>query len=791
MNQNDGQNKLGNNNPNQGVPNNQNGSSFNVPKHDTPHAAHSNGSFQDSLSKKPTKLDDDGPRATFDKAKEVAKNKIIDAIPGGRQAKKLMEVRNKTNNVLQNIRANKGPQLPPKRENIEISNENKRGNKSSLDNNNDNNDNNDFGRNRPSFLPRKPKFLDNTDEDDENEEQDASENQGGLSVSRGRGKKSKGDSLSYLAAGFLKMSPIAKLILLVVITLIPLMIFFMAMSPLLVFNTTSAIGIADNNDSYKASKAEKKFQERIKEVQDEYSEDGKSFEAKYIGAVYTILSNYGKGYTYKKMTKSKIREIADLMFDENGSFSEDTFKENLQNSYFPSKIPGKSEETYKRYVDDMFDILKYYDDNKNRNKTSSTGTTGDVCTYDIKGMNTEKYGTGVKSNTINASDIMVRLMSAGDMCDGTYGQPIEGEELVPFEKYVLGVAHAETENAPEEAYKAQLIAARSYALTITAASGGHGGRKLAQENGQWILQITNCVTDQVYCDPDRGCSVNGSSSNQNHIMHSGTTTASTPHKNPIPQNDQRRQWASEVAGKVALDSQGRVYMTNFVGTDQSAWNTMANQGLDYTQIILKHYPGVASISDSDCTDSSTGDGSSAGSYVGWKQSDSRWKDVVLGGGTDSSRSIGNIGCLATSISMLIAKSGAIDSLPTGNTLKGNFNPGTFVETMNKTGGFDSGGNLYWENVSKAVPNFVYDSSSKQTLSGLSKDDKLKVIKNKISQPNTYCVVEVKGGQGQHWVAIDSVNGTNIKMLDPGSKATNLWKEYDYKRTSMIQCFKKK
>lgn len=787
MNQNDGQNKLGNNNPNQGVPNNQNGSSFNVPKHDAPHAAHSNGSFQDSLSKKPTKLDDDGPRATFDKAKEVAKNKIIDAIPGGRQAKKLMEVRNKTNNVLQNIRANKGPQLPPKRENIEISNENKRGNKSSLDNNNDNNE---FGRNRPSFLPRKPKFLDNTDEDDENEEQDASENQGGLSVSRGRGKKSKGDSLSYLAAGFLKMSPITKLILLVVITLIPLMIFFMAMSPLLVFNSTSAIGIADNNDSYKASKAEKKFQERIKEVQDEYSEDGKSFEAKYIGAVYTILSNYGKGYTYKKMTKSKIREIADLMFDENGSFSEDTFKENLQNSYFPDKIPGKSEETYKRYVEDMFDILKYYDDNKNKNKSISTGTTGDVCTYDIKGMNTEQYGTGIKNKNVNATDIKVRLMSAGGMCDGTYGQPIEGEELVPLEKYILGVSYAENGNAPEEAFKAQLVVARSFVLSVADASGNAGGKKLVEEDGQWILQITNCVTDQVYCDPDEGCSKNGPSNNQYLVVHSGMK-ASTQYKPAMPENDQRRQWASEVAGKVALDSSGRLYLTNFKQSDQSAWNTMANQGLDYTQIILKHYPGVASISDSDCTDSSTGDGSSAGSYVGWKQSDSRWKDVVLGGGTDSSRSIGNIGCLATSISMLIAKSGAIDSLPTGNTLKGNFNPGTFVETMNKTGGFDSGGNLYWENVSKAVPNFVYDSSSKQTLSGLSKDDKLKVIKNKISQPNTYCVVEVKGGQGQHWVAVDSVSDSTVKMLDPGSKATNLWKEYDYKRTSMIQCFKKK
>ena len=126
-----------------------------------------------------------------------------------------------------------------------------------------------------------------------------------------------------------------------------------------------------------------------------------------------------------------------------------------------------------------------------------------------------------------------------------------------------------------------------------------------------------------------------------------------------------------------------------------------------------------------------------------------------------------------------------------NTLKGNFNPGTFVEAMNKAGGFDSGGKLYWANVRKVVPNFVYDSSSKQTLSGLSRAAKLKAINNKISQSNTYCVVEVKGGQGQHWVAIDSVNGTNIKMLDPGSKATNLWKEYDYKRTSMIQCFKKK
>lgn len=782
MNQNDGQNKLGNNNPNQGVPNNQNGSSFNVPKHDAPHAAHSNGSFQDSLNRKPVRMDNDSPSSTLNRMKDAAKNKMIDAIPGGRQIKNAMDMGKRANDALQNIRAKKGPQLPPQGNNSESGN-NARGreNTSSLG------DNDEFGSKRPSFLPKKSDFLDS----DKNEEQTEEESQGsGLSSLLGNSRKSSGGSLSYLASGFLKMSPVVKILLVVVAISLPLIIFFMAISPLLVVNSTSAIGIADGNEDYKTTEEEEKFQERIQEVQEEYSEDGKSFEAKYIGAVYTILSTYSGDYTYKNMTKSKIREIADLMFDENGSFSEDTFKENLQNSYFPDKIPGKDEETYKRYVDDMFDILKYYDDNKNKNKSTSTGTTGDVCTYDIKGMNTEQYGTGIKNKNVNATDIKVRLMSAGGMCDGTYGQPIEGEELVPLEKYILGVSYAENGDAPEEAFKAQLVVARSFVLSVADASGNAGGKKLVEEDGQWILQITNCVTDQVYCDPDEGCSKNGPSNNQYLVVHSGMK-ASTQYKPAMPENDQRRQWASEVAGKVALDSSGRLYLTNFKQSDQSAWNTMANQGLDYTQIILKHYPGVASISDSDCTDNSTGDGSSAGSYVGWKQTDSRWKDVVLGGGTDSSRSIGNIGCLATSISMLIAKSGAIDGLPTANTLKGNFNPGTFVEAMNKAGGFDSGGNLYWANVKKVVPNFVYDSSSKQTLSGLSRDAKLKVIKRKISQANTYCVVEVKGGQGQHWVAVDSVNGTNIKMLDPGSKATNLWKQYDYRRTSMIQCFKKK
>lgn len=757
-----------NNRPSQGVPGaSNNSSSFpnNTPKKEngikTP--GHSSSSFQDSLNRK--------PNSSF---KDDIKDKATNFIPGVRQAKKISDLANKTNNALSNIRANKGPQLPPNR-----ANNNQAGGNNNPKPNTIPKDNNPLSK--PSFLPSGKNLLD----DDETDNTEDAENQSAVSTLMGRknNKNNKG-GLSFLGSGFLKMNPIVKLFAAVLAIMIPLLLFFMAMSPILVFNSTSAIGISDSNKNYKTTEAEKDFQERVKEVQDEYSSNGKSFEAKYIGAVYTILSTYGKGYSYKKMTKSKIREIADLMFDENNSFSEDTFKNNLINNYFPSKIPGQDENTYKRYVKDMYDILKYYDNN-NKSSTIANGVTGAVCTYTFPGINTEQYGTGIKKRAINASNIMVRLMSAGGRCDGTFGVPIEGEELVPLEKYALGVAYAEIgASSPEQAFKTQVIAARSFALSVPDASGNTNGRKLYEENGQWILQITNCVTDQVYCDPDKGCSVNGASDNQDLVMHSGINTASTKHFDPLPANAPQRQWAAEVAGKVALDSSGNLYQTNFLQADQDAWTSMAKQGLDYTQIIMKHYPNVASISESNCVDSSS---TASGNYAAWKQTDSQWSSVVLGGGTDQKRSIGNIGCLATSISMLIAKSGAVDSI-TDSAAKANFNPGTFVEAMNNVGGFDSAGNLQWYKVSDVAPSFKYADDT--SLKGLSKSEKLSTIKEKTSQSNTYCVAEVKGDQGQHWVAIDSVSNDGVKMMDPGSKATDLWQQYDWNNTSRLTCFKK-
>ena len=47
----------------------------------------------------------------------------------------------------------------------------------------------------------------------------------------------------------------------------------------------------------------------------------------------------------------------------------------------------------------------------------------------------------------------------------------------------------------------------------------------------------------------------------------------------------------------------------------------------------------------------------------------------------------------------------------------------------------------------------------------------------------YVVAEVKGNTGEHWVAIDRIQGNDVIMMDPGSTGTNLWKTYNWRNTS--------
>lgn len=520
------------------------------------------------------------------------------------------------------------------------------------------------------------------------------------------------------------------------------------------------------------------FYERVNQVKLNYQSNGKTVDALKVVAVYHII-HINDGADYEDMTTYKIEQIADAMFDGN-SYSESTFKSNLTYQIFASYFPNSTLEEREQMTEDVFDYIdRYYDFIGNDNANNTCASLGS-CVYNIQGFNGASSGAS-SASSVTASDIQVRLMNCSDQGLGT---PIEGEELVPFEKYIMGVVYAETGGLiHEDLYKAQAVAARSFSLTRATIMGGAGGTKFSEENGQWILQIRNCTEDQVYCDPDQGCSntTNPDDSGNSTTVYSGTSTKAYQYLGPLPQDHLLRRAVSEVMGEVAVDENGWVYTTPYVSTDQNKWYDWALSGMNYKQILMQHYSGVKDIQENTCnidgSSTCTSEGTiAAGPYTNWKQYQGSWTNVMVG---TSGQTIKDIGCLVTSIAMLIEKSGV------ATNIDGEFNPGTFVEYLNQHNGF-AGGNLIWASVSNAAPSFVFQQ--KISVSGYSREQKLQRIKELLDQ-GYYVVAEVKGDTGQHWVAIDSVSNDTVKMMDPGSSSTNMWTEYAWQNTSALSYFK--
>lgn len=172
-------------------------------------------------------------------------------------------------------------------------------------------------------------------------------------------------------------------------------------------------------------------------------------------------------------------------------------------------------------------------------------------------------------------------------------------------------------------------------------------------------------------------------------------------------------------------------------------------------------------------------GLDSGEYINWRQKGATWSNIKIGNTTST---IGDIGCLVTSISILIEKSG----VDTGNITP--FNPGTFVEALNKNNGFDSNGNLQYAPINKVVPDFKYVGNV--NLRGKTRIEKLSLISQYFNQ-GYYLVVEVKGATtgNQHWVAVIGIDGNNVIIVDPGSNHTNMWNAYEFSKTSQFNYFK--
>lgn len=171
-------------------------------------------------------------------------------------------------------------------------------------------------------------------------------------------------------------------------------------------------------------------------------------------------------------------------------------------------------------------------------------------------------------------------------------------------------------------------------------------------------------------------------------------------------------------------------------------------------------------------------GGEEGEYTKWRQRGAAWSNIKIG---NTNSTIGDIGCLVTSISILIEKSGV-------STPMVPFNPGTFVEALNKKGGFDSNGNLQYSAVNKAVPEFKYVGNV--NLRNKTREEKLSTISQYYNQ-GYYLTVEVKGATegNQHWVAVTGINGNNIIIVDPASDRTDMWSAYEWSKTTQFNYFK--
>lgn len=349
-----------------------------------------------------------------------------------------------------------------------------------------------------------------------------------------------------------------------------------------------------------------------------------------------------------------------------------------------------------------------------------------------------KYDVGESSY----SNVKVRLYK-NDRFELVYSD----DRLIDFDKYILGVAYQEvgggTDSISEQVFKAQAIAARSYALTRGKKMAGVKALQITEENGYTVVNIRQTTSDQAYCDPDEGYLPSGQLSN-----------CSSGHLR-LPDDSPLRTWIKEVDGVVLVDSNGEVVNTPYIDKDQIAWRALAQSGMTSDEIILKHYNAAEKgyTLNATCVKTSSVEGAE-----GWKQCDPRWGNMYVG-----SKTICSIGCALTSISIQLARSGV------QLNVSGEFNPGTFMQTHKSNGGFSD--NIITWNVSRIAPNFKLIASH-EALFG-TKENKINTLK-KYAANGEYIVLGVRHGVGQdigHYVAYNDSSSDEIFIFDPAGNTT--------------------
>ena len=460
----------------------------------------------------------------------------------------------------------------------------------------------------------------------------------------------------------------------------------------------------------------------------------------------------------------------------------------LENVYIPGTFFSKESHNLTSIERSVDEIYKQRDDYIGIVGNLGSGTPGggnpncQNCAYDLS----TTYGeAGTRNNGSEYSSVSNVKVTLHKYYDSPKGGIIEGAENIDFEKYVLGVVFAEIGNTNLDEYaKCQAVAARSYALTRPFEMGNKGNTKWEKNGDNWILHLRGSVNDQVYCDPDEGCSRN-ISSGQDGDVYPGATTKPHTYKKPLDSYSDgtaTRNAVNSTAGEIVVNASNQITNTPFTANNgQKQFREGAQNGKLYTTIIPQHYTKrfgqTMTISQGNCsasTDPACTGGGKTGDWASWKQYDERWGSIPLG-----NRTIKAIGCAATSVAIQIARSEV-------QTTFSDLNPGTFVEAYKAAGGFTSGGSIYFDKVHLVAPNFKYAG---RTTLPTDKSGIYNAIKEKVDA-GYYVVLEVKKRKGgQHWVAVISCQNDVITMADPASTDTDVFAHYGYNGISDMVYYK--
>ena len=226
---------------------------------------------------------------------------------------------------------------------------------------------------------------------------------------------------------------------------------------------------------------------------------------------------------------------------------------------------------------------------------SNVRRSGAHCNYSLSGV--------TSSGTVNLDGIQVELIN----CDGTSGS-YKVLETVDFEKYTLGVALAEIgPDAADEALKAQIVAARGFALTRN--SGMCPGNPDSCFYGYNVeskkIRMRACEADQVYWDYEKDIyrQDRGAISLYSPELASDGSSGGSLWKSKL--GDERKAQvlalAEEVKGKVLTDSSGKVVSTNYASSESSQFSSLAASGKNYAEILTTVYSNGTDFESGHCT----------------------------------------------------------------------------------------------------------------------------------------------------------------------------------------------